>query len=167
MKRLFLFALLLVLLVGHSATALAQKVKDGLYLIAGIDSTAAQRAVPASGIPVKYSKLFEEFKGQAQTRIVLDANEYVPLDLGKSPATTPDTKLKKKLVLTLTPAASEKLRTFTEKYLTRKVAVVVDDEVVGVHDIKEAITNGQLQITKCTANACERLYFKLEDNVKR
>ena len=146
---------------------LKHNIPDGLYLIAAIDSTAAQRANPAAGVGIWYSQLFEEFKKQALTRIVVDTNEFVPLDLSTSPKAVPQAAIKKKLLLTLTPAASEKLRSFSKKYLTRKVALVVDGEAISVENINEAISNGQLQIMKCTDKACERLYFKLEDNVKK
>ena len=168
MKQFILSASCLFLFVAAQAKMpLKHTIADGLYLIAGIDSTAAQRAIPAAGVGIGYSNLFEEFKKQAQNRIVVDTNEFVPLDLGTSPKALPSANAKKKLLLTLTPAASEKLRSFTQKYLTRKVAVVVDGEVISVENISQAISNGQLQIMKCTDKACERLYFKLEDNVKK
>jgi len=168
MKQVFLaMAFLFLFVVGKANSVLAQRVKDGLYLIVKVDSTQAQRTQPANGIALKYSKLFEEFDAVAAARIVVDSNEYVPLDLKKSPTTEPDAAQKKKLNLTLTTEASELLRSFTTKHLARKMAVVVDGEVLAVQNVKESITNGQLQITKCTKKTCERLYFKLEDNVKK
>lgn len=33
--------------------------------------------------------------------------------------------------------------------------------------IKQPITSGQLQITRCNDNACERLYVTLKGNIKK
>jgi hypothetical protein len=47
------------------------------------------------------------------------------------------------------------------------VAIVVGGEVLTMHKIKEPITSGQLQISRCNDNACELLYVRLRDNVKK
>lgn len=49
----------------------------------------------------------------------------------------------------------------------RHVALVIDGDALTMHKIKEPLTSGQLQITRCNDNACERLYITLKDNVKK
>jgi hypothetical protein len=47
-----------------------------------------------------------------------------------------------------------------------RAVLVVDGEALTLHKIREAITSGKLQITRCNDNACERLLVKLKDNEK-
>ena len=143
-------------------------IKDGLYLIDRIDTVASQPDLRSEKeIAVYFSPMFEEYNGDEFTRIIIDTTQFVPLELEEPPKTEQQTDNKKKLLLSLTKEASEKLRTFTTENLMRKVALVVGSEALTVHKIKTAITGGQLQITRCTDNACETLYVKLKDNVKK
>ena len=110
--------------------------------------------------------MFEEYNTGKFARIIIDTSEYVPLELDKPAATEKQTDTKKKLMLSLTKQALEKLKTFTASHVMQKVALVVDREALTVHKIREAITSGELQITRCNDNACEHLLVKLKNNVK-
>jgi len=70
-------------------------------------------------------------------------------------------------MLSLTPAASEILKNIFGKECDEKVVIVVGGEALTMHKIREAITSGQLQITRCSGNACEKLFIMLKDNVKK
>ena len=48
----------------------------------------------------------------------------------------------------------------------KKVVLVIDGEALTIHKIKEPLTSGLLQITRCNDNACEKLSLVLKDNVK-
>lgn len=156
-----------------SLTCLAQTkpeytIPDGLYLIVKIDTAATQvDTLSSKEIAIYFSKLFEDFNSDEYLRIIIDTTEYVPLELEKAPTTEQQSKAKKILFLSLTKEASEKLKSFTTNHLMKHVALVVDGEVLTMHKIKEPITSGQLQITRCNDNACERLYVTLKDNIKK
>lgn len=70
-------------------------------------------------------------------------------------------------MFSLTKDASEKLKVFTENHIMSRVALVVDGQAVSIHKIREPITSGQLQITTCSDNACERLVVKMKSNLKQ
>lgn len=140
---------------------------DGLYLINRIDTAEAQPlSLSSNEKAIFFSKLFEEYNADGYQRIIIDTTQYVPLELMRSPGTEQETELKKKLLLSLTKEASEKLKTFTAAHVMDHVALVVDGEAMTMHKIKVPITSGQLQITRCGDNACEKLSVVLKDNVK-
>lgn len=169
MKRIIVLIALLLLYAGvaHARKQQKQTVENGLYLIVRMDTThTGSQRVTAQQKALHFSPLFEEYNGDEQTRIIIDCRDHVPLELRKAPETEQQTEQKKKLLLSLTPEASEKLKTFTTQHVMHMVAIVVDGEVLTTHRIKEALTSGQLQITRCNDNACERLYLSLKDHVK-
>lgn len=141
---------------------------DGLYPIVNIDTVATQiDTLSSKEIAVYFSELFKDFNSNEYLRIIIDTSDYVPLELEKAPTTEQQTEAKKKLLLSLTKEASEKLKSFTTNHVMKHVAIVVDGEVLTMHRIKVPITSGQLQITRCNDNACERLNLKLKDNIKK
>lgn len=170
MKRIIFTILFTLFLCGISFAKTTPKktIKDGLYLIDKIDTIATQLSpLSHNEMAVSFSKLFAEYNSDGFLRIIIDTTQYVPLELEKAPTTEQQTEQKKKLLLSLTKEASEKLKSFTAAHVMSRVVIVVDGEALTMHKIKEPITSGQLQITRCTDNACERLYVKLKDNVKK
>lgn len=167
LKLIFTTLIFLLSLTCNAQTKQEHTIPDGLYLIDKIDTVATQiDTLSSKEIAVYFSKLFEDFNSNEYLRIIIDTTEYVPLELEKAPTTEQQTEAKKKLLLSLTKEASEKLKSFTSNHVMKHVAIVVDGEVLTMHKIKVPITSGQLQITRCNDNACERLYLKLKDNIK-
>ena len=170
MKKLIIILSILYLHTGTSFSQTGSKktVNDGLYLVVRLGTDTTQFDSIAKGqVVINFNKMFIENTGQDFTRILIDTSEYVPLELEKAPTTEPQTDLKKKLMLSLTPEASEILKTFSAKHVMQKVVIVVDGEALTMHKIREAITSGQLQITRCSDNACEKLFIMLKGNVKK
>ena len=170
MKSIFLILTILYLQTGTSFSQTGSKitVNDGLYLVIkpGTDTTQFD-SIAEGQVVINFNKMFIDNTGQDFTRILIDTSEYVPLELEKAPTTEPQTDIKKKLMLSLTPKASEKLKAFSAKHVMQKVVIVVDGEALTMHKVREAITSGQLQITRCSDNACEKLFIMLKDNVKK
>ncbi|MEI7485414.1 MAG: hypothetical protein WCK13_11955 [Ignavibacteriota bacterium] len=164
MKKLLI---LIIFTISFTAIAYSQnKLKDGLYLVNRIDTIAGQPSeLSVNEMNVYFSKMFEEYNTDEYARIVIDTTQYVPLELEAAPKTEQQTEDKKKLLLSLTKEASQRLESFTTKHLMKRVTLIVDGEALTMHKIKTAITGGQLQITRCNDNACKTLYVKLKDNV--
>lgn len=153
---------------GFAQTSSVQTIPDGLYLIIRTDTiTSNVDALASNELQIYFSKLFEDFNSEDNFNIVIDTTEYVPLVLEKAPMTEQQTEAKKRLLLSLTPEASEKLKSFTTKHVMKHVVLVVAGEALTMHKIKEPITSGQLQITRCNDNACEQLNLSLKDNVRK
>jgi preprotein translocase subunit SecD len=141
--------------------------EDGLYPVVIIDTNANNLStLTEHQQALFFSKMFDDYNEEGYRRIIIDASDYVPLELSKAPLAEQQTESKKKLLLTLNKSASEKLKTFSAQHLNKEVAIVVDGEVLTMHKIKVVLTSGQLQITRCYDNACEQLFVKLQDNIK-
>lgn len=168
MLRIILTVLtILISMTSFAQTKSANTIPDGLYLIVKIDTVATQvDTLSSKEIAIYFSKLFEDFNSDEYLRIIIDTTEYVPLELEKEPTSEQQTDAKKKLLLSLTKEASEKLKSFTTNHVMKRVVLVVDGEALTMHKIRVPITSGQLQITRCNDNACERLYVTLKDNIK-
>lgn len=164
---LILLAILFSFNTSTAHTKAKKTISDGLYLIKKEGTDTKQfDSVTKSDVVVKFDKMFVEDKEQGHIRLLIDTSDYVPLELEKPAVTEQQTETKKKLLLSLTKEASEKLKTFTAKHVMSHVAIVVDGKALTMHKIKVPITSGQLQITRCNDNACERLFVKLKDNVR-
>jgi hypothetical protein len=170
MKKIIFTTSFIVLLFGfsYSQTSHKRTIRDGLYLIIKIDTIARQLSpLSKNEIAISFSKEFVDYNSDEFIRLIIDTTEFVPLELETPPVTEQQTEQKKKLLLSLTKEASEKLKTFTADHLMSHVALVVGGDALTMHKIKVPITSGQLQISRCYDNACERLYIKLKENVKK
>jgi preprotein translocase subunit SecD len=56
---------------------------------------------------------------------------------------------------------------FTEKNIMHQIAFVTDGTVITIHKIRAAVTDGEIQITRCTDNACQVLYLRLKEKVSK
>ncbi len=152
---------------GCSQKQTNDKIPNGLYLITAVDTSAHELTeLKSNEKEIFFSQLFDDYNSEEYLRLVIDTTQYVPLMLKHEPQAVPQTETKKKLLLQLTDLASEKLKVFTANHVMERVALIVDDEALTMHKIREAITGGKLQISRCNDNACERLFAKLKDNQK-
>lgn len=149
------------LLIGQNTLA------NGLYLVdeLEIDSTEHIYADSNKAI-IHYNSAFIEGEGIDYAPISIWINDYVPFDLAQMPVTRNQTDKKQLLQLTLTDQAAEKLKIFSAKNIMKYAVIVVNGEALTVHKIKEPITSGMLQITRCNDNACEQLFQVLKSSVR-
>lgn len=140
-------------------------INDGFYEVVklGNDSTNFNN-LNIGQIVISFDSLFNP---DDVSKVVIDTSEYVPLELDSLPITEQQTESKKLLSISLAPNSTEKLKTFTAKRVMKEVVVVLDGKAVTMHKIREAITSGKMQITRCGDNACEYLYVKMKENVKK
>ncbi len=95
------------------------------------------------------------------TYVVLDAKDYVPLVIEGTPELKSDGQGKSLLSVSLVRKNVKRAETFTRAHLGGRIAMVIDGEIVTLHKIRAVITDGKVQITRCTDNACEVLRSKL------
>ncbi len=141
------------------------KIDDGFYLVMNTweDSSLID---PSGGEVIPYSHDFLEDNTSNQPFFIeVQTVDFVPLSLSKKPKGIEQKDKRINLFLTLTATASDLLEQFTEKHINQKTCIVVGGQAVTMHKIREKITGGKLQITRCTDNACEHLLLELEDNV--
>ncbi len=165
-KRISVSFLVLILVgIACSQREQNQPIPDGLYLITNVDTLATELSpLSENEKEVFFSDIFDDYNSEEFLRLVIDTTKYVPLELEEAPKTEQQTESKKKLLLNLTQSASDQLKTFTTEHVMNLVVLVVDEEAMTMHKIREPITSGQLQISRCHDNACELLFVKLKDN---
>lgn len=167
-RRLIQFAGMFVLtgmlhLPGFGQAGQASSLPDGLYRV--IQQEGGKDSDTDAVIQVVYNRLFHEGDIGPETRLWVDTSDYVPLILGIPPRAEIQEGEKKRLLLSLTPAASEKLKTFSTRHLDQRVAILLDGEVVSAHRVRTPLTSGMLQISWCGPDACEVLQARLVGNV--
>jgi preprotein translocase subunit SecD len=165
-KLITLITLSLLFLLSCNSIENSKKLEDGMYLILRIGDTKAEVEPLAENEQIiTFNKEFIDKTDQEPKFMVIKTDEFAPLQLKKKPETQEQEANGKRLFLTLTDDAKIKLEKFTSKNVNQLTSIVVNGEALTKHKIKEAITGGTLQITRCTDNACELLYVELQDNV--
>lgn len=158
-----LFTLFLSALLFTTPVSVEPIVPDGIYLV--LDQFDSQPNGVAVGMVIPYNHDFlDDAEGEALF-LAVDPVDYVPLQL----ATTPEGAIQKdkriNLLLTLESASARRLADFTTRHVSKRVATVIDGQAVTLHIIRMPITEGKLQVTRCTDRACEKLLVALKDNV--
>ena len=126
------------------------------------------RAIEPTERVLRYNPAFLEAEDNHEEAVVVATDRFVPMQLKEQPEKLPDATDRTMfwLGISLTPSASELLEAFTRDYLGQRVAVVAGGEVITMHTIKEVITGGKVQISRCGDRGCEILFQELEDNIE-
>ncbi|MBI3891312.1 MAG: hypothetical protein HY303_07260 [Candidatus Wallbacteria bacterium] len=139
--------------------------EDGLYLILG--ELSAPPASLAVGERARYVcfDVGAVVGGPSEVcHLLVHRTPDVPLVLGKTPEKGLDAQGKPKLQLLLSPMYARQLERFTASHIMNRVLLVAGKRPVTIHKIREPISGGRLQITRCTDNACESIYTELLKN---
>ncbi len=96
--------------------------------------------------------------------VVLSTDQFIPINLAHKPTKKVDVQGKKQLLLELAKQQVVPLETFTRENCGRSVAIVIGNQVVTVHKVREPIKGGKMQITRCTDNGCDVLYTELQNS---
>ncbi len=158
-----LITLFISVCLWSSPVAVDPILPDGIYLV--LDQYDTAPAGVAVGQIISYSHDFlDDPEGEAFYLLVNPA-EFVPLTLSEAPVGVPQKDKRIHLLLTLESASAKQLADFTTRHVNQRVATVIDGQAVTLHVIRMPITEGKLQVTRCTDNACEKLLVALKDNV--
>jgi len=144
------------------------KISDGFYLILKEGKTKNEvSSIKSDEIILSYINEIDTTQKTPRYLLVKRAPN-VALDLEKQPTLNNNGDSKKTILyLTLAARSAKELKEFSEKNIMRQVAFVIDGTVITVHKIRAAINNGEVQITRCTDNACQVLYLKLKEKVSK
>lgn len=173
--KAFCKPLLLVFILAFSLNACNSQrnaiqksgLEDGMYEVVRIgEQKKGLKPLAQNEMIISFNPEFIEKTDQDPKYLVIRTHEFVPLSLREKPMTEDQDDGRKKLYLSLTEDASAKLADFSGKHIDDITAIVVNGEALTKHRIRVQLTSGQLQVTRCTDNACELLYLHLQDNVK-
>jgi preprotein translocase subunit SecD len=164
-KIFFLMALACLCLKGLSQTK--TKLQDGLYLVAEIVKDSTRQRSKNKTVFVRFNPLFLENAPDSAQALLVYSNTFVPLELAQEPELLDQTDQKKKIQLSFSRLAADKLEKFTSENLMKQVTLIVDGQALTTHGIRAVISGGKMEITRCDDNACQKIYIQLKDNVKR
>jgi hypothetical protein len=144
--------------------AVAGSLENGAYAVLG--EAPARQGVEADALHrlvLVYDrrKYSDAPPDEPLTYVEIDPSDYIPLLIEGSPEMKKDSQGKSILSVSLTRAGADKTEAFTRAHLGGRIAMVVDGEIVTLHKIRSVVTDGKLQITRCTDNACEIIRAKL------
>ncbi len=153
-----------------SAETASAPLEDGIYLIRGEHPVgeAASPAVKADETEITDDYFFLEEKPTDPPRVfVVGKKPEVPLILDSEPGKGSDASGKPLLHISIAPEQVEPLKKFTGSHIMSRIAIILQGKVVTMHKIRAEITDGKVQITRCTDNACERLFIELKKKVRK
>lgn len=164
MKRwTLLIAVALVVGCGHTRPASeADEAEEAAPPPDGICAVAEAGAGADGVVMVPYDGRYTGEPLAEAELVAVDAASCVPLELEGEPTTRDDGRGHALLSVTLRRENAARLEELTRKHLGGRVAIVLDGEVVTQHKVRSVVAGGQLQITRCTDDACEVLRAKLE-----
>ncbi|HRW74297.1 MAG: hypothetical protein R2787_10900 [Saprospiraceae bacterium] len=158
-----LFTLLLSAFLYSTPVPVEPIVPDGIYLV--LDQFDVQPQGIAVGQLIPYSHDFlDDDEGEARF-LAVDPVDFVPLQLSTAPEGVVQKDKRINLLLTLESASAKRLAEFSTRHVNQRVATVINGQAVTLHIIRMPITEGKLQVTRCTDHACEKLLVALKDNV--
>ncbi len=139
------------------------KLKDGLYLILRQDTDRAkvEPAGPDEEIVINDFEFLQPSERETTSFIAVSEEQFIPFIFSTDPAKGSDDKGRTKLLLQLAEDQIKPLENFTGKNCGKSVAIIIGGKVVTTHKIREAITGGKLQITRCSDFGCDVLYTQL------
>jgi hypothetical protein len=103
---------------------------------------------------------------QSTRFIRIDLDDYIPLALAQAPGKVQQADGRYNLILTLTRKAKRKMRRLTGQWVGGQVCLIIGGEAITMHKVREKIIGGRIQVSRCTDDACEYLFYELSDNVQ-
>jgi len=137
---------------------------NGAYAIlreAPTPQEARVQRVPQVVLAYDRRKYSDATPNEPLAYVAIDPRDYVPLIIEGTPEMKTDGQGKSVLTVSLARNNVERAEAFTRAHLGGRIAMVVDGEIVTLHKIRSVITDGRVQITRCTDNACEVIRSKL------
>lgn len=146
----------------------AKQLRDGMYLVSSTikNETDTPDIIGPNKFVVKCSDMLIENNEGEYIKMIIDTTGFVPLILRVNPKTEQQTETKKRIEIELTKSAADKLERFTTVNLNKRIALIIDGEVISAHGIKTPITGGRFQISYCGPDMCEILESKLINDVE-
>ena len=139
------------------------QIANGIYAVLREGPTRGeidQEKAPHFALYYDYKYIDSDPK-PAPKYVALDSSSFVPLILARPPEIKGEYSGHPMLSLTLAPENAKLLESLTRTHMGGAVATVIDNEIVTMHKVRSVIAGGEVQISRCTDNACRVLRIKL------
>jgi len=169
MKKIIIFMLLACMLAPGMILIQQHKgLQDGLYLADKVLYDTNKVTLKTNQALVHFNRDIMENAPDRSTGIIINTVDFVPLQLQEELLLLQQTETQKKLQLTFSRPAAEKLEHFTAANVMKQATLVVNGEALTTHKIREAIHGGKMEITGSNDNACQQIYMLLKNhNLKK
>ena len=164
MKKIILFVLLACMLASGMFIQKNKQLKDGLYLVDKILYDTHAVSLNPNQALVPFNRDFTEVAADNSTGLIINTADFVPLTLQDEPVLLLQTETKKKLQLTFSQQAAEKLEQFTGRNVMKQAAIVVGGEALTIHKIRDKIHGNKMEITGGGDDALRRIYATLKNH---
>jgi len=133
------------------------KLPDGVYALLreGITPDETEKLAEPHHVLVGHTTEGE------QELVAVAMHSYLPLELARVPVLSEGENGHFSIDLKLAPNLESALEAFTGRH--KRIAIVLDGEIVTRHKVHGPIKGGEVKISRCGDERCEVIYAKLTD----
>lgn len=137
--------------------------QSGIYLVLRSDRTKSkiEPIVVGEKMIVDDGRFLEESERDPAEFVVVDEKSFIPFKLDQKPVEGYTKDNKPKVYLQFADAQAKDLDALTGNNVGKRIAVVIHDQIVSCHKIKEALRSGKMQISRCTKESCKLIFSDL------
>lgn len=148
------------------------KLENGIYLLKDLAVSLNKLSANESETIIETNNLFEHNATDSIKFYLIEKEEFVPMKITEKPviSANPNPKIEgdttrlSQLKITLLPKYAKLLEEFTTKHVNKKITIVIGGKAITKHLIREPITGGNIQISRCTDEACTVLLSEIVNN---
>lgn len=143
--------------------------KNGIYLVLRADRAKSkiEPIVAGEKMIVDDGRFLEESERDPAEFVVVDEKSFIPFKLEQKPVEGYTTDNKPKVYLQFADTQAKELDDLTGNNIGKRIAIVIHDQIVSCHKIKEALKGGKMQISRCTKESCKLIFSDLlKDNAE-
>ncbi|MBP7862361.1 hypothetical protein KA183_11810 [bacterium] len=143
--------------------------KNGIYLVLRADRAKSKIEPVLAGekVIVDDGRFLEESERDPAEFVVVEEKSFIPFKLDQKPVEGYTQDNKPKVYLQFAKEQAQDLDTLTGNNVGKRIAVVIHDQIVSCHKIKEALKGGKMQISRCTKESCKLIFSDLlKDNAQ-
>jgi len=181
-----IFTISLLLLMGCSsdqsnsspkleldAQVVVTPLENGTYLLKDMSVNRNDLIPSENEMIIETNESFEHNEEDSIKYYLIETSSFVPMKITEKPeiSANPNPKIEgdtirlSQLMITLAPEYATLLKEFTTENVGKKIAIVIGGKAITKHKIREPITEGKIQISRCTDEACEVLLTEMENNI--
>lgn len=146
--------------------------ENGIYLLKDLAVSSNKLTANESETIIETNNLFEHNATDSIKFYLIEKEEFVPMKITEKPviSANPNPKIEgdttrlSQLKITLLPKYAKLLEEFTSKHVNQKITIVIGGKAITKHVIREPITGGNIQISRCTDEACTVLLSEIVNN---
>lgn len=143
--------------------------KSGIYLVLRSDRNKSnvEPVLPGEKVLLDDGRFLEESERDPLEYVVVQEKSFIPFKLDQKPVEGYTDDKKPKVYLQFANKQAQDLDALTGNNIGKRIALVIDDQIVSCHKIRQALKGGKMQISRCTKESCKLIFSDLlKDHTK-